>query len=65
VRRLESIVLSHGGRVYLAKDALLSAASLRAMYPQAPRLEDVVDPKAVFTSDMARRLEIKPQRVPA
>jgi decaprenylphospho-beta-D-ribofuranose 2-oxidase len=68
VRRLESIVLSHGGRVYLAKDALLLAASLRAMYPKVGRLEDVlarVDPKALFTSDMARRLELKPQRVPA
>ncbi len=68
VRRLELIVLSHGGRVYLAKDALLSAASLRTMYPKVSRLEDVlarVDPKALFTSDMARRLELKPQRVPA
>ena len=68
VRRLEAIVLSHGGRVYLAKDALLSSASLRAMYPKVPRFEQVlarVDPKGVFTSDMARRLELKPQRVPA
>jgi decaprenylphospho-beta-D-ribofuranose 2-oxidase len=65
VRRLEAITLSHGGRVYLAKDALLSAESLRAMYPKVAQLEQVlarVDPKGIFTSDMARRLAIKPQR---
>jgi decaprenylphospho-beta-D-ribofuranose 2-oxidase len=68
VRRLESIVLSNGGRVYLAKDALLSAASLRTMYPKVPRLEEVlarVDPDGVFTSDMARRLGLKPPRAQA
>ncbi len=68
VRRLEAIVLSNGGRIYLAKDALLSARSLRNMYPKVPEFEQVlarVDPSGVFTSDMARRLELKPQRVPA
>lgn len=68
ISRLESIVLSHGGRIYLAKDALLSADSLRAMYPKVPMLEQVlarVDPKGLITSDMARRLALKPQRSPA
>src|SRR5690606_23482991 len=65
IRRLESIVMAHGGRVYLAKDALLSAEALRAMYPQVPRFEQVlarVDPGGLFTSDMARRLALKPAR---
>jgi decaprenylphospho-beta-D-ribofuranose 2-oxidase len=68
VRRLEAITLSHGGRVYLAKDALLSAEALRAMYPKVAQLQHVlarVDPTGVFTSDMARRLAIKPQRASA
>ncbi|HEX9464826.1 MAG TPA: FAD-binding oxidoreductase [Alphaproteobacteria bacterium] len=65
LRRLEAITLDHGGRIYLAKDALLSPASLRAMYPGLPQFEEVlrrVDPDAVFTSDQARRLGLKPPR---
>jgi decaprenylphospho-beta-D-ribofuranose 2-oxidase len=68
VRRLEAIVLSNGGRIYLAKDALLSAESLREMYPKVPQLEAVlarVDPDGVFSSDMARRLALKPRRAAA
>ena len=67
IRQLESIALSNGGRVYLAKDALLSPESLRAMYPKVPQFESVlarVDPQGKFSSDMARRLGLKPQRVP-
>jgi decaprenylphospho-beta-D-ribofuranose 2-oxidase len=67
VRRLEAITLSDGGRVYLAKDALLSSESLRLMYPKVPQFEAVlarVDPQGKFSSDMARRLGLKPQRVP-
>jgi decaprenylphospho-beta-D-ribofuranose 2-oxidase len=67
IRRLEAITLDNGGRVYLAKDALLSPESLRAMYPKVPLLETVlarVDPLARFSSDMARRLGLRPQRVP-
>lgn len=65
VRRLEAITLSNGGRVYLAKDALLSPEALRAMYPRLPEFESVlarVDPQARFASDMARRLGLKPGR---
>ena len=32
--RLDDIVLKHGGRVYLAKDARMRAETFRAMYPR-------------------------------
>ncbi|MGQ0662667.1 MAG: FAD-binding protein [Pseudomonadota bacterium] len=61
--RLEAIVRERGGRIYLAKDAALSPAGLRAMYPRLARFEAVlgrVDPHARFSSDLARRLALKP-----
>lgn len=65
LRRLTHIVRDRGGRVYLAKDALLSAEDFRTMYPKLPRFLDVlarVDPAGRFTSNMARRLDLKPAR---
>jgi len=59
--KLDEIVLRHGGRVYLAKDARLSAASFRAMYPRYDEFMIVkksVDPENRFGSSMSRRLEI-------
>lgn len=59
--KLDAIVLKHGGRVYLAKDARLSASTFRAMYPQLEEWSAVkrqVDPENRFSSDLARRLEI-------
>ncbi len=59
--RLERIVLDHGGRVYLAKDAVLSADGFAAMYPGLADLRAVlaeVDPDRRFQSDLARRLGI-------
>lgn len=61
-QRLEAIVLEHGGRIYLAKDSLLSAAGFAAMYPELEAFREVlhrVDPEGRFQSDMARRLEIR------
>ena len=61
LRRLDDVVLAAGGRVYLAKDARLDASSLRAMYPDLPRWQDVrrrVDPDRTFSSDLARRLDL-------
>ncbi|MCU1264980.1 MAG: linked oxidase domain protein [Acidobacteria bacterium] len=59
--RLDDIVLQHGGRVYLAKDARLAAPAFRAMYPRLAewlRVKSAVDPENCFDSDLARRLEI-------
>jgi decaprenylphospho-beta-D-ribofuranose 2-oxidase len=58
---LDTEVVGAGGRVYLAKDSRLSAATFRKMYP---RLDDFlavrreVDPDGIFNSDLARRLEL-------
>ncbi len=61
LNRLDEIVLQHGGRVYLAKDARLSADSFRAMYARYDewlRIKNAVDPQNRFSSSLARRLGI-------
>lgn len=61
VRELDEITLRHEGRVYLAKDALLSPESFRAMYPRLPQWQAVqkqLDPSGKFSSSLARRLEM-------
>ncbi|MGB8408378.1 MAG: D-arabinono-1,4-lactone oxidase, partial [Gallionella sp.] len=61
--KLDEIVLLHGGRVYLAKDARLSADSFRAMYPRYAEwraIKNAVDPDNRFSSSLSRRLEITP-----
>ena len=60
--RLERLTLDHGGRVYLAKDAMLSPDGFRAMYSRLPEFQtvlDEVDPDRRLNSDMARRLRIR------
>ncbi len=59
--KLDKIVLQHGGRVYLAKDARLSADSFRAMYPRYDewlKIKHAVDPQNIFSSSLSRRLNI-------
>jgi FAD/FMN-containing dehydrogenase len=59
--RLDEIVLEHGGRVYLAKDARLQPETFREMYPRLSEWLAVkrrVDPDNRFDSDLARRLKI-------
>jgi len=61
LNKLDQIVLQHGGRIYLAKDARLSAESFRAMYPRYEewlRIKNEIDPKNMFSSSMSRRLRI-------
>ena len=56
---LDAIVLEAGGRVYLGKDARLSRASFRGMYPEWESwkaIRDRWDPDHVFQSDLGRRL---------
>ena len=59
--KLDKIVLQHGGRVYLAKDARLAADSFRAMYPRYAewlKIKNTADPQNAFCSSLARRLKI-------
>jgi FAD/FMN-containing dehydrogenase len=68
VARLDAMLLDHGGRLYLAKDALAGPETIRAMYPRLDEFLAVkrrVDPAGVFTSSQARRLGLDPLRPPA
>ncbi len=59
VERLHDIVIEHGGRIYLAKDACLTPERFRAMYPDVSRFQAVLarlDPEGRVQSDMSRRL---------
>ena len=59
---LVAITLRYGGRVYLAKDALLTADAFRAMYPRWQEFRTVldrVDPGRRLQSDMSRRLRLR------
>lgn len=61
LRELDAIVADHGGRIYLAKDALMTAALFRQSYPDLARfqaLRRAVDPDGRFVSLQSRRLEI-------
>jgi len=61
LNKLDEIVLQHGGRVYLAKDARLSPESFRAMYPGYEdwlKVKQSVDPGNVFSSSLSRRLKV-------
>jgi FAD/FMN-containing dehydrogenase len=58
---LDKIVLEFGGRNYLAKDATLTASTMRQMYPRLGDFERVkarLDPNGRFSSSLSRRLEI-------
>lgn len=61
VRQLDEITLQFGGRIYLAKDALLSAENFHTMYPRWKEWLDVkreLDPDNCFSSSLARRLKM-------
>ncbi|HSG82371.1 MAG TPA: FAD-binding oxidoreductase [Gemmatimonadota bacterium] len=63
LNRLDAMVIRLGGRVYLTKDARLSAESLRRMYGRLDEWLEIkkrVDPDNRFASDLARRLELLP-----
>ena len=58
---LDKLVVEHGGRVYLAKDSRVSAATLEGMYPRLPefrRLRTVLDPAGILASDLSKRLNL-------
>jgi len=63
--RLDELVIRHGGRVYLTKDARLSPSAFRAMYPEAPAFLETVrryNPEGEggrrCDSRLARRLDL-------
>jgi decaprenylphospho-beta-D-ribofuranose 2-oxidase len=58
---LDDLVLENGGRLYLAKDATMSAETFAKMYPNLPRFRQLkaqLDPHDRFSSSQARRLGI-------
>ena len=58
---LDELVLTAGGRLYLAKDSRMSPHTLERGYPQLDEFRAVradLDPRGIFTSDLARRLQI-------
>jgi decaprenylphospho-beta-D-ribofuranose 2-oxidase len=60
---LDDLVLHAGGRLYLAKESRASGETIRRGYPRLEEwraVRETVDPTGVFTSDMARRLELNP-----
>ncbi len=61
LRSLDERVLQAGGRHYLAKDAHMRPETLRLGYPRLEEFLAVksrVDPNNVWTSDLARRLQL-------
>ena len=59
LKKLDAIVLQHGGRVYLAKDACLDPETFRAMYPRHREWQEIkrrVDPTNRFRSALSERL---------
>lgn len=60
---LDAVVLSHGGRLYLAKDAVMTPATFASMYPRLDEFREVrarLDPKNLLSSSLARRVGILP-----
>jgi FAD/FMN-containing dehydrogenase len=59
---LDQVVLSHGGRIYLAKDSCLAKEDFAKMYASAlPAFREIkkkYDPENRFTSTQSVRLEI-------
>ena len=58
-RRLDEIVLQHGGRTYLAKDACMSRETFERMYPRLDEFREakaILDPASRFASSLSDRL---------
>jgi FAD/FMN-containing dehydrogenase len=58
LEELDSLVRRHGGRVYPAKDARMSARSFHAYFPEWPQFSRFVDP--AFSSGFWRRVTALP-----
>ncbi len=61
-QKLDQMVLSMGGRIYLGKDAYLDEATFKAMYPQYKEWLEIkrkYDSNNVFSSDLSRRIGLE------
>jgi decaprenylphospho-beta-D-ribofuranose 2-oxidase len=61
LRECDELLLKYGARLYLAKDATMTAETFAAMYPMLPAFKEVrakVDPQGKLSSRMAKRLKI-------
>lgn len=61
LQELDELVLSAGGRHYLAKDSHMSSTALRRGYPRLAQwqaIQRAVDPHGQWCSDLARRLDL-------
>jgi decaprenylphospho-beta-D-ribofuranose 2-oxidase len=59
LRRLDTMVIDAGGRIYLGKDSYTDAATFRTMYPAVEdwlKTKAKYDPHGVFTSNLGRRV---------
>lgn len=52
--QLHELVLRFGGRIYPAKDALMSAEHFQQFYPNFSKFKEFIDPK--FSSSFYRRI---------
>lgn len=58
---LDRVVLRAGGRSYFAKDSRMTPRTAHAMYPRLDEWRELrasCDPRGVFASDLARRLQL-------
>ena len=65
LERLDAMTVAAGGRAYLAKDARMSRATFRAMYPEWEAwraLRDASDPRGVFATAQGLRLGLCGER---
>jgi decaprenylphospho-beta-D-ribofuranose 2-oxidase len=61
--RLIDAITRRGGKVYLAKDQVLTPAQFSKMYPRCSELLEIkrkLDPEGMFISDLARRVGLVP-----
>jgi FAD/FMN-containing dehydrogenase len=63
LHRMEQLVVQAGGRLYPAKDGLMTAATFHAGYPAIDRFRPHIDPG--FASGFARRVALLPDAEPA
>lgn len=64
IRRLETMTVAAGGRIYFAKDGLSLGANIAAMYPDLPAWQKAAakaDPDRALSTDLVRRLKLRSQ----